>query len=108
MHHADHTDRAHEDEDGMSLLTVQLYLNDSFTGGRTTFISDRLVPIEVAPGTAVIFDHELCLGPEPARQSPRYHRGEMVTSGTKHALRLDVCYGRGAVEAKRKARWSRG
>ncbi|CAJ1445956.1 unnamed protein product [Effrenium voratum] len=50
MHHSDHTDCAHEDEAGRSFLTVQLYLNDRFSGGRTTFISDRLVPIEPTPG----------------------------------------------------------
>eukprot|EP00929_Paragymnodinium_shiwhaense_P045615 TRINITY_DN23277_c0_g1_i3.p1 TRINITY_DN23277_c0_g1~~TRINITY_DN23277_c0_g1_i3.p1 ORF type:complete len:398 (+),score=44.72 TRINITY_DN23277_c0_g1_i3:134-1327(+) len=83
MHHSgDHTDCAHEDpERGRSFLTIQVYLNDSFTGGRTTFISDKLVPIEPTVGAAVVFDHEL------------YHRGGMVTSGTKFAVRLDVCYG---------------
>lgn len=81
MHHSgDHTDCAHEDSRGKSFLTVQLYLNDGFCGGRTTFISDQLVPIEPTPGAAVIFDHEL------------YHRGGMVTQGTKYAVRLDVIY----------------
>ncbi|CAJ1410525.1 unnamed protein product [Effrenium voratum] len=102
MHHSDHTDCAHEDEAGRSFLTVQLYLNDRFSGGRTTFISDRLVPIEPTPGKAAIFDHEL------------YHRGQMVTSGVKYAVRMDVSYGApGAFEApgapaeRRKGRWGR-
>merc|ERR1712070_217938 len=82
MHHSgDHTDCAHEDERGTSQLTVQVYLNANFEGGRTTFISERLVPVVPEPGLAVIFDHEL------------YHRGGMVLSGTKYALRLDVMYG---------------
>eukprot|EP00927_Polykrikos_kofoidii_P031642 TRINITY_DN27181_c0_g1_i1.p1 TRINITY_DN27181_c0_g1~~TRINITY_DN27181_c0_g1_i1.p1 ORF type:complete len:670 (+),score=63.20 TRINITY_DN27181_c0_g1_i1:85-2010(+) len=83
MHHCgDHTDCAHEDKKrGRSFLTLQLYLNSSFCGGRTTFISDRLVPVEPTPGGAVVFDHEL------------YHRGGVVTDGTKYAVRLDVLYG---------------
>mmetsp|Transcript_121252 Transcript_121252/g.220540 ORF Transcript_121252/g.220540 Transcript_121252/m.220540 type:complete len:650 (-) Transcript_121252:16-1965(-) len=82
MHHSgDHTDCAHEDSRGRSFLTVQVYLNDSFEGGRTTFISDRLVPIKPAAGRAVVFDHEL------------YHRGGIVSDGVKYAIRLDVLYG---------------
>ena len=82
MHHrGDHTDCAHEDARGRSFLTVQLYLNDAFRGGRTTFVSDRLVPVEPSVGGAVVFDHEL------------YHRGGVVTAGTKYAVRLDVLYG---------------
>merc|ERR1711871_1369697 len=82
MHHAgDHTDCAHEDHRGRSFLTVQLYLNDTFKGGRTTFVSENLVPIDSAPGRAIIFDHEL------------YHRGERVTDGIKYAIRMDVHYG---------------
>jgi len=83
MHHSgDHTDCAFEDSArGRSFLTVQLYLNDAFQGGRTTFVSDHLVPVEPSPGGAVVFDHEL------------YHRGGMVTKGTKYAVRMDVLYG---------------
>jgi len=97
MHHADHTDCAHEDENGKSFLTVQLYLNSSFGGGQTTFISDQLVPIEPIAGKAIVFDHEL------------YHRGGMVTSGVKYALRMDVSYkAKLAGEAvARKSRWAR-
>lgn len=86
MHHAgDHTDCAHEDPRGRSFLTVQLYLNETFRGGRTTFISDTLVPVEPTTGGAVVFDHEL------------YHRGGQVTEGVKYAVRLDVLYGYGSV-----------
>eukprot|EP00928_Gymnodinium_smaydae_P037251 TRINITY_DN25891_c0_g1_i1.p1 TRINITY_DN25891_c0_g1~~TRINITY_DN25891_c0_g1_i1.p1 ORF type:complete len:644 (-),score=40.25 TRINITY_DN25891_c0_g1_i1:408-2276(-) len=83
MHHSgDHTDCAHEDPvHGRSFLTVQLYLNSNFSGGRTTFVSDRLIPVEPTPGGVVVFDHEL------------YHRGGQVTEGTKYAVRMDVLYG---------------
>lgn len=82
MHHSgDHTDCAHEDPDvGKSMITVQMYLNDQFQGGRTTFISDRLIPVQPTVGGIVAFDHEL------------YHRGGLVTSGVKYALRMDVMY----------------
>merc|ERR1712118_470077 len=81
MHHCgDHTDCSHEDERGKSFLTVQLYLNCDFSGGRTTFISNRLVPVEPSPGTVVVFDHEL------------YHRAGQVAQGTKYAIRMDVMY----------------
>eukprot|EP00438_Fugacium_kawagutii_P012086 Skav202405 [mRNA] locus=scaffold815:479969:480442:+ [translate_table: standard] len=102
MHHADHTDCAHEDELGRSFLTVQLYLNSEFGGGRTTFISDQLVPIEPTTGGAIVFDHEL------------YHRGGIVTSGVKYAIRMDVSYSKAQpnipsvpAEVPRKSRWSR-
>lgn len=76
---------------------MQLYLNSSFGGGQTTFISDQLVPIEPIAGKAIVFDHEL------------YHRGGMVTSGVKYALRMDVSYkAKLAGEAvARKSRWAR-
>lgn len=116
MHHmGDHTDCTYQDpERGQSFLTVQIYLNEDFSGGHTTFISDRLVPIEPTVGGAVVFDHEL------------YHRGGMVTKGVKYALRLDVLYGHpgstsqeihtfspdakcasGSVEKKRRSRWAK-
>ncbi|OLP87949.1 Swarming motility protein YbiA [Symbiodinium microadriaticum] len=44
MHHADHTDCAHEDENGRSFLTIQLYLNTEFTGGFT--IVERWLPLD--------------------------------------------------------------
>lgn len=82
MHHGgDHTDCAHEDERGRSFLTLQVYLNEAFHGGQTTFISDTLVPIQPESGCGIVFDHEL------------YHRGGMVTEGCKYALRMDVLYG---------------
>lgn len=114
MHHmGDHTDCAYQDpERGQSFLTVQIYLNEGFSGGHTTFISDKLVPIEPTVGGAVVFDHEL------------YHRGGMVTKGVKYALRLDVLYGYprngtpeistrttrsldDSVEKKRRSRWAK-
>ena len=82
MHHADHTDRVYAEGAVASALTIQIYLNDGFEGGRTTFISDRLVPVEPGVGRAIIFDHGL------------YHRGGMLlgTDKPKYSLRLDILY----------------
>ena len=73
MHHAgDHTDKSYADpaRGVRSALTLQVYLNDGYEGGRTTFVSEQLVPVEPVPGRAIVFDHEL------------YHRGGMVLEGT--------------------------
>ena len=59
-------------------LVLQIYLNVGFVGGRTTFISDNLVPIDVVIGAGVAFDPAL------------YRREAMVLEGTKYALRLEV------------------
>jgi prolyl 4-hydroxylase len=75
--------RRHRDESYVrnareaSYYTFMIYLNDTFTGGETTF--DNLV---VAPlkGSALIFLHQLL------------HAGSEVKSGTKYVLRTDIMY----------------
>lgn len=63
-----------------SELTLLLYLNDGFSGGRTRFVDDG---VDVVPetGKVLLFAHHLL------------HEGEEVTSGTKYVLRTDVLYG---------------
>jgi WD40 repeat protein len=79
-----HQDGAHRNGDVRSRLTLQIYLDERFEGGKTRFYDARRgAPIgAVVPrtGTAIVFDHEL------------WHDGEPVTSGTKHVLRTDVLY----------------
>ena len=58
-------------------MTVILYLNDAYSGGKTRI---GLTAIEPRTGTALVFPHELC------------HEGEAVTSGTKIVLRTDVMF----------------
>ncbi|HEX2691488.1 MAG TPA: 2OG-Fe(II) oxygenase [Kofleriaceae bacterium] len=62
-----------------SELTLMVYLNDEFTGGRTAFHD---FDVEVAPrtGIALLFQHRLL------------HEGCIVRSGVKYVLRSDVMY----------------
>lgn len=82
-----HQDGAHARRPGLrSRLTVQVYLDEAFRGGRTRFYRDRrggeLGAIAPRTGTAIVFDHDL------------WHDGEAVTEGTKHVMRTDVMYER--------------
>ena len=64
-----------------SLLTLIVYLNDDFDGGRTAFLDFGLEALPKA-GTALVFQHLLL------------HEGCTVTSGVKYAMRSDVMYRR--------------
>lgn len=80
-----HRDGAHAEGPRVrSRLTVQVYLDEGFAGGRTRFFGSRFgeETFAVSPrrGTAIVFDHAL------------WHDGEPVTQGTKHVLRTDVLY----------------
>lgn len=82
-----HRDGAHAPRPGLrSRLTVQVYLDEAFRGGRTRFYRDRrgseLGAITPKTGAAIVFDHDL------------WHDGEAVTEGTKHVMRTDVMYER--------------
>lgn len=75
------------DEDCQSCYTVNIYLNDNFTGGNTRFYDEeRRLLFQITPrkGRALVF-----------RQPPtqRYlHDGEIVQSGVKYLLRTDIMY----------------
>lgn len=62
-----------------SELTFMVYLNDDFTGGKTTF-HDFDVSVTPRAGRALLFQH--CT----------LHEGCTVTSGVKYVLRSDVMY----------------
>ena len=62
-----------------SLLTLIVYLNDDFDGGRTAFLDFGLEAIPKA-GTALVFQHLLL------------HEGCTVHAGVKYAMRSDVMY----------------
>jgi len=71
--------------DEMSWLTLMVYLNDGFVGGRTRFDlpgEAEPVVIEPAPGRALAFVHD------------RLHEGEELIEGVKYVLRTDVMYRR--------------
>lgn len=86
-----HIDGAYERPDGSecSHITIQLYLNDDFEGGETTFINqmyykkenmDDAVNIVPVTGMCLVFEHELL------------HQGSAVTKGRKYTLRSDIMY----------------
>lgn len=88
---ARHVDGAYEREDGSARtqITLQLYLNDGFTGGATTFIdpkhyqgTDAKPSLDVVPqtGMVLLFEHELL------------HSGARLEYGRKYTLRTDVLY----------------
>ncbi len=70
-----------------SFYTVNVYLNDAFSDGRTRFF-DEIVSLRVQPrpGLALVF----------AQPSFRFysHDGEMVRDGIKYLIRSDVMYRR--------------
>ncbi len=62
-----------------SELTLMVYLNGDFTGGRTAF-EELGVVVTPRAGTALLFQHLLL------------HEGCVVQSGVKYVLRSDVMY----------------
>ncbi|KAK7098928.1 hypothetical protein V1264_003143 [Littorina saxatilis] len=82
-----HYDGKHKRENGeRSFFSLQLYLNEGFEGGSTTFLSrhdtERLERVEVVPktGSVLIFQHDI------------YHEGSELIKGRKYAMRSDVMY----------------
>lgn len=64
-----------------SHVTVQLYLNEGFKGGETTFLgSGRDYAVVPKTGMVLVFEHAL------------FHEGSAVTEGRKYAIRTDVMY----------------
>ncbi|MEL7500572.1 MAG: 2OG-Fe(II) oxygenase [Planctomycetota bacterium] len=82
-----HQDFPYERDNGeRSYLTLLIYLNDTFDGGETLFddscSEESFDDVAVVPqtGMALFFEHST------------YHKGEVVTSGTKYVMRTDVMY----------------
>jgi hypothetical protein len=67
-----------------SFITVQLYLNEGFKGGETTFIAadnaKHAVSFRIKTGMVLIFEH--CI----------VHEGSAVKKGRKYSVRTDVMY----------------
>jgi hypothetical protein len=65
----------------MSCVSVQIYLNQNFKGGSTTFRSgDRFLDVKPRTGSILLFEHNIL------------HEGQTVLQGTKYLLRTDVMY----------------
>lgn len=92
-HFQPHHDGGCDDEYGRcSLKTFNLYLNESFDGGATTFyreaqkhyttpLSENLLhALRANAGSCLVFNHRIC------------HGGDEVTSGVKYILRSEVMY----------------
>jgi len=76
-----HQDGSYSDENRVSYLTLQVYLNEDFKGGATMFKNGPdMLSIKPKTGSIIIFDHSL------------WHEGEIVQSGIKYCLRTDVMY----------------
>lgn len=72
-----------DDQSELSLITVQLYLNEGMKGGATTFLSgEESQRVECVPkiGRVLIFEHRL------------YHEGSTLRGGIKYTIRTDVMY----------------
>eukprot|EP00455_Lapot_gusevi_P025722 TRINITY_DN2715_c0_g1_i9.p1 TRINITY_DN2715_c0_g1~~TRINITY_DN2715_c0_g1_i9.p1 ORF type:complete len:208 (-),score=22.66 TRINITY_DN2715_c0_g1_i9:127-750(-) len=83
-----HYDGCYQRDDGSerSQLTILIYLNDDYTGGQTTFLSERgegddLV-CDVKVGRVLLMEH------------PILHEGRTPTTGRKYVLRSDIMYRR--------------
>jgi hypothetical protein len=63
-----------------SLLTLMVYLNQKFTGGKTTFLNPEETIVTPATGMMLAFKHNIL------------HQGAEVLSGRKYVLRSDVMF----------------
>ncbi len=79
-----HYDGNYEDKNGdISLITVQIYLNDDFKGGETIFYNDdeRKIYTHIPKkGDIILFEQTI------------EHSGSEVLSGTKYSVRTEVMY----------------
>ncbi|CAF1012035.1 unnamed protein product [Rotaria sordida] len=82
-----HMDGVYHRTDGSgekSLITIQVYLNENYKGGETTFIhySDPTKNFSCQPrtGMVLVFEHRL------------FHEGSMLKKGRKYTVRTDVMY----------------
>jgi hypothetical protein len=76
--HMDHWYQPNDHQ--ITLHTVLIYLNDTFTGGETAFYEQLEQVVKPRTGMAAIFQHKV------------RHEGKPILSGTKYALRSDVIY----------------
>lgn len=100
---ASHIDGCYEDDEGVvkSMFTVNIYLNDTFTGGNTTFDfnnyddpdadldyqdSSKMYPVEPVTGLCLVFRQP---------DTKEYvHEGTEVKTGVKYLMRTDIMYRR--------------
>ncbi|CAG9335366.1 unnamed protein product [Blepharisma stoltei] len=76
-----------KNEDLRSMITILIYLNDDYEGGRTVLYNDEET-------VRVAFEPKA--GDACAMMQNVIHEGGVVESGEKHAIRLDIIYERDA------------
>ncbi|KAH3838628.1 uncharacterized protein LOC127880202 [Dreissena polymorpha] len=79
-----HLDGAYVRDNGeRSYITVQVYLNQGFKGGSTTFMSyscENKVELVPKTGSVLVFQHDIM------------HEGSRLEEGRKYTIRTDVMY----------------
>ncbi|KAK3103916.1 hypothetical protein FSP39_022883 [Pinctada imbricata] len=94
-----HLDGSYVRENGeRSYITVQIYLNEGFEGGSTTFMSwDENERVEYVPktGSVLIFQHDIL------------HEGSQLIKGRKYSIRTDVMYSLETVQELKKGKKSK-
>ncbi|MCA9034600.1 MAG: 2OG-Fe(II) oxygenase [Planctomycetaceae bacterium] len=81
MRFAPHSDGAfYRNDFEFSCYTCLFYLNSSFKGGATTFVTEPEIVIRPVTGMALLFQH------------PIIHEGSVVESGVKYVCRTDLMY----------------
>ena len=80
-----HKDGSYRRPDGseQSFITIQLYLNEGFEGGNTTFLSrsgGQDVGVVPRTGRVLVFQHDIL------------HEGSLLVQGTKYTMRTDIMY----------------
>jgi predicted 2-oxoglutarate/Fe(II)-dependent dioxygenase YbiX len=84
-----HFDGAYTRPDGSqrTLITIQLYLNEGFKGGETTFLSpddpSYRMPYVPKTGSVLVFEHRIL------------HEGSLLEEGRKYTVRSDILYTNG-------------
>lgn len=85
---APHVDAFFEDRHAKSMFTVNVYMNEGFDGGKTSFLFDDRPRLDVTPRTG------LCLLFRQPHAAQYVHEGERLGSGLKYLFRTDVMYRR--------------
>ncbi|XP_064601868.1 uncharacterized protein LOC135467886 [Liolophura sinensis] len=83
-----HYDGSYQRKNGeKSFITIQLYLNEGFEGGNTTFLSrfgegHNAIPVVPRTGSVLIFKHHIL------------HEGSILVKGRKYSMRSDIMFER--------------
>lgn len=79
-----HKDGNYRRKNEMTLITIQLYLNEDAVGGFTRFLNpnEEGPDLDVVPevGMVLLFQHDIV------------HEGALVTDGVKYVMRSDIFY----------------